>query len=158
MNVIIPDSVTTIEEFAFRNCSALTGISIGNNRAKIGQHAFYGCNALTIYCESETIPADWALRWNSSFRPVVLGCTLTEDNAYVVSFVLGEENILNADELILVTAPAGKVGFVCVGWTTVQDGTTVEYTCDGVVNAPVGTKLYPVWTKYVPQPDVTPES
>jgi len=44
---IIPDSVINIGDYAFPNCSKLTGITIGKNVAAIGDYAFHSCISLT---------------------------------------------------------------------------------------------------------------
>ena len=46
-SVIIPDSVTYIDGYAFYNCTNLTSIVIGGSVTKIGNNAFYNCNKLT---------------------------------------------------------------------------------------------------------------
>jgi hypothetical protein len=43
----VPNSVTTIGESAFYNCSGLTGVNIGNSVETIGNYAFYNCSNLT---------------------------------------------------------------------------------------------------------------
>ena len=43
---MIPNSVTSIEEDAFQNCSGLKSISIPNSVEFIGDWAFYGCKAI----------------------------------------------------------------------------------------------------------------
>jgi hypothetical protein len=48
----IPDSVTTIGEWAFSGCSSLTSITIPDSVTTIGTYAFQGCRSLT----SITIP------------------------------------------------------------------------------------------------------
>ena len=48
----VPDSVTTIGEWAFSGCTSLTNINIPDNVTSIGEHAFYECSKLT----SVTIP------------------------------------------------------------------------------------------------------
>ena len=48
----IPDGVTTIPNYAFRNCSSLTSINIPEGVTSIGAMAFDGCSGLT----SVTIP------------------------------------------------------------------------------------------------------
>ncbi|MBO4418911.1 MAG: DUF1846 family protein, partial [Oscillospiraceae bacterium] len=48
----IPDRVTTIGNFAFRNCTALEGVTIPDSVTHIGESAFYGCSAL----RNATIP------------------------------------------------------------------------------------------------------
>ena len=45
-------SVTSIGDYAFRGCSGLTSVTIGNRVTSIGEEAFYGCTGLT----SVTIP------------------------------------------------------------------------------------------------------
>ena len=51
-SVTIPNSVTSIEQYAFYGCSGLTSITIPNSVTSIGGGAFYGCSGLT----SITIP------------------------------------------------------------------------------------------------------
>ena len=43
----IPDSVTSIGNFIFYNCSSLTSITIPDSVASIGNSAFYNCSSLT---------------------------------------------------------------------------------------------------------------
>ena len=51
-SVTIPNSVTSIGYYAFGHCSSLTSVTIGNGVTSIGKYAFYGCSSLT----SVTIP------------------------------------------------------------------------------------------------------
>ncbi len=50
--ITIPNSVTSIGDWAFYNCTGLTSITIGNSVTSIGDDAFYNCTGLT----SITIP------------------------------------------------------------------------------------------------------
>ncbi|MDY3108855.1 MAG: leucine-rich repeat protein [Lachnospiraceae bacterium] len=45
--VVIPNSVTSVGDFAFFCCIRLTSIAIPNRVTGIGRSAFYGCNGLT---------------------------------------------------------------------------------------------------------------
>ena len=51
-SINIPDSVTSIDSYAFCDCSSLTSITIPNNVTSIGSDAFMNCSSLT----SITIP------------------------------------------------------------------------------------------------------
>ncbi len=51
-NLIIPNSVTSIKNYAFYGCSSLTSITIPNSVTSIGSDALAGCSSLT----SITIP------------------------------------------------------------------------------------------------------
>ena len=51
-SIVIPDSVKSIGDYAFYYCSGLASITIGNGVKSIGDSAFYNCSSLT----SVTIP------------------------------------------------------------------------------------------------------
>ena len=56
-NLVIPNSVTSISNYAFYGCSSLTSLTIPNSVTSIGNSAFYGCVKLaTIYCLNPTPP------------------------------------------------------------------------------------------------------
>ena len=50
--IIVDDSVTSIGDYAFRDCTSLTSITIPDSVTSIGSSAFYACSSLT----SITIP------------------------------------------------------------------------------------------------------
>ena len=45
--ITLPESVTEIGNYAFKSCSSLTGFYLGNYVASIGNYAFSGCSGLT---------------------------------------------------------------------------------------------------------------
>jgi len=67
--VYIPSSVTTIGDFAFRDCSSLVSVTIGEGVTTIGTWAFYGCTGLTEI----TIPASVTSISYNAFH----GCTIS---------------------------------------------------------------------------------
>ena len=53
----IPDSVTTIGEWAFYDCSSLESVTIGDSVTSIGYGAFANCSGLSsVYCKTTTPP------------------------------------------------------------------------------------------------------
>ena len=46
-NAVIPNSVTSIEDYTFYGCSSLTSITIPNSVTSIGEGAFFSCDKLT---------------------------------------------------------------------------------------------------------------
>lgn len=49
VSINIPNSVTSIGEYAFSDCSGLTSISIPNSVKSIGEYAFSGCESLISF-------------------------------------------------------------------------------------------------------------
>ena len=66
-NLVIPDEVTRIKDYAFYYCSGLTSVTIPNSVTSIGSSAFYYCSGLT----SVTIPNSVTSIGSSVFS----GCT-----------------------------------------------------------------------------------
>jgi uncharacterized repeat protein (TIGR02543 family) len=100
----------------------------------------------TIFCEADKAPSEWNERYNTSYRPIFFGCEFSEDNSYVVAFTMYENGFDNVDESNVIATPT-REGYTFAGWSTVQDGTAADYTMETIVTAPIGTKLYAIWTK-----------
>lgn len=141
-----PSSLTTIEDYAFRGCTNLQGVILPDTLTTIGKHVFFGCNLLTIYAEADSLPEGYAAMWNSSYRPVVWGASLSGDRTYVVSVVKTENSVSYATAKNPVGVPL-RPGYEFKGWTSVQGGTEVEYLSYEIVSDTIadGTTLYAVW-------------
>ncbi len=73
-NVIIPDGVTSIGEFAFGSCSSLTSITIPDSVTSIGNYAFTNCRSLTNITISNGVKSigDHAFRGCSSLKSITI--------------------------------------------------------------------------------------
>ena len=57
-DVVIPNSVTSINDYAFYNCSGLTSVTIPESVTSIGTEAFYNCSGLTsVTCHAQNVPS-----------------------------------------------------------------------------------------------------
>lgn len=72
-SITIPDGVTSIGMSAFDSCYNLTIITIPDSVTSIKYRAFFYCDALTVFCKAESQPDSWDSDWNSGYRPVVWG-------------------------------------------------------------------------------------
>ena len=140
----IPATLTSIGDYAFRGCTSVSSIVIPDTVVTIGKHAFYNLNETTIYVAPEKIQPYWNNRFNSSYRPVFWGCTLSDDGMHVVSITVSKDLLDNPDAKNGISDPV-KSGCTFLGWSTSADDNTVEYTSANVATAPEGTVLYAVW-------------
>ena len=65
------DEVTTINSYAFQNCTALTTVTIADGVTEIQENVFTGCTKVSFLCEATSKPSGWSSSWNSGNRPVV---------------------------------------------------------------------------------------
>ena len=125
-SVTIPNSVTTIESSAFRDCANLTSVTFApaSKVATIGGYAFYGCTKLT----SVTIPNSVTSIGATAFR----GCTsLTSVTIGNGVASIGSDAFYQCAGLISITIPdsvtsIGSTAFGgCTGLTSVTIGNGV---------------------------------
>ena len=78
-SIIIPDSVTTIGDFALYQCDSLTSVTIGDSVTTIGEGAFWDCDSLTSVTipDSVTTIENNAFAWCDSLTNVTIGDSVT---------------------------------------------------------------------------------
>ena len=69
-SVTIPDSVRSIGEFAFEYCIGLTSVNIPDSVTSIGDNAFDNCGSVTIYGMMDSYAQSYAAEKNIPFRAV----------------------------------------------------------------------------------------
>ena len=83
---IIPNSVTSIGDYAFYNCSGLTSVTIPNSVTSIGYSAFRGCSGLTsVISKIETPFAFGAYDFGSISSSCVLTIPIGTRDAYIAA-------------------------------------------------------------------------
>ena len=109
----IPANVTYIGEGAFQNCQGLSSINIPSKVEHIGNNAFYGCDGLTsILVENENTKYDSRENCNALIE--------TADN----TIVLGCRNTVIPNT---VTTIAENAFCGCIGLTTISIPSSVAY-------------------------------
>lgn len=141
-SITIPQSVSFIGKQAFRNCKGLTAIVLSATIETVEQHAFYGCPSLTIYLGFAELPEKWHKYWNSSYRPVVYGCTLSEDGAYVIYVEKGTIANLNSSNTL---SDPIREGYTFAGWGNSSTANVPAFTSANLSEADSGKKLYAIW-------------
>ena len=86
-SITIPNSVTSIEYSAFYGCSGLTSVTIGNSVTSIGDYAFYGCSSLTSVAipNSVTSIGNYAFSECTGLTSVTIGNNVTSIGDYAFS-------------------------------------------------------------------------
>ncbi len=105
-NLVIPDSVTSIGEYAFYHCTSLTSVTIGDSVTSIGEAAFSDCTSLTSITipDSVTSIGEFAISGCTSLASVTIGNSVTSigNSAFRNCFFTKDKFInnssLNAEE------------------------------------------------------------
>ena len=146
----IPNSVTSIGDYAFCNCRGLTSVTIPNSVISIGNYAFSGCSSLT----SVTIPnsvvsiGDYAFSGLTSVTinsSDIVGITYTSSSnlrhifgSQVTEYIIGDD----------VTSIGNYAFYDCRGLTSVTIGNSVTsigeyafYRCQSLTSVTIGNSV-----------------
>ena len=104
-SVTIPNSVTKIGDYAFSGCKSLTSITIPNSVTKIGNYAFYNCSFLISATIGNSVTSIGKYVFgNCSLNKVVCEAVLvpsTESNAF--------ENVVTSSAILYVPDEAVNI-------------------------------------------------
>ncbi|MBP5562181.1 MAG: leucine-rich repeat protein, partial [Muribaculaceae bacterium] len=116
--VTIPNSVTSIGEYVFRDCIGLTSVTIPNSVTTIGDGAFYNCSGLT----SMSIPNSVTTIGNGAFSGTGIYNNHPNGVFYVDKWVCGYKGDKPSGNLILQSDSRGIANSAfwgCSGLTSV---------------------------------------
>jgi hypothetical protein len=133
-SVVIGNSVTSIGDRAFSSCSGLTSVVIGNSVTSIGEHAFSGCSGLTsIVVEDGNSVYDSREGSNaiieSSTNTLIVGCKNTIIPNSVTS--IGESAFSSCFGLTSVEIPNSVTSI----------GGHAFWNCDGLTSVEIGNSV-----------------
>ncbi len=99
-SITIPDSVTSIGDYAFYNCTSLKSITIPDSVTSIGDYAFYGCKGLTSITISDTVTdiSDYAFYGCKGLTSITIPDTVTD---------IGNYAFYGCESLASITVPNG---------------------------------------------------
>jgi len=86
ISVIIPNSVTKVDNFAFYNCTSLASVTIGSSVTSIGSSAFQGCTSLTSITIPDSVTSIEGIAFGgcTNLTSVTFRGTITEENLAVL--------------------------------------------------------------------------
>lgn len=148
-DIVLPEKLTYIGRYAFKGTLNLRSVYLSKDIEYVDQHAFYGAKNLTIYVEKDSKVADWHMRWNSMYRPVIYNCEFSEDNSYLVTVEVGQiDNIkgMGASATVNTFSNPKRVGYKFNGWATAY-GEPVAYKLGDIIDLPKGITLYACWVE-----------
>ena len=145
--IIIPDSVTTIGDWAFYNCSNLTSVTIGDSVTTIGNSAFRYCDNLTSITigDSVTTIGNYAFESCDHLTSVTIGDSVT---------TIGELAFYNCSNLASVTIgdsvttigisafeSCSNLASVTIGDSVTTIGNSAFRYCDNLTSITIGDSV-----------------
>ncbi len=117
-NLVIPDTITNIENYAFEGCSGLTSVTIPNTVISIGNYAFRRCQGLTSITipNSVTSIGDCAFSVCSGLTSIAIGNSVTSIGNLAFDSCV---NLTSITLPLLLTSLGSGVFMDCHGLTSI---------------------------------------
>ena len=125
--ITIPENVTHIEDWVFKNCTGLRSVTMSEIVTHIGEEAFLGCNKLMLYAPHESYAETYAYAQNIPFcqksypkknaDEALFGCKESDDGTVSITSYNGHEKNLILPPTIRNKSVKTIEGSVFVGCT-----------------------------------------
>ncbi|MBQ2540935.1 MAG: leucine-rich repeat protein [Paludibacteraceae bacterium] len=142
--IVIPNSVTSIGEAAFYDCSGLTSVTIGNSVTSIGNNAFSGCSGLTsVTIHSNAIVSKdyssggYSIKniFGNQVRNYIIGSSVTSIGNYAFSECTGLTSVIIGNNVTNI----GTGAFLgCTDLTSIEIPNSVTSIGDGAFYGCIG--------------------
>ena len=146
-DLVIPNSVTSIERYAFEGCSGLTSVTIGNNVTNIAEGAFSECLGLTSVTMANSVMSieSYAFYGCSSLTTITISSSVTS----IEKSVFGECSSLTSVTIPNSVKSIGSMSFLkCTSLTSVtipNSVTSIEEGafsgCSGLTSVTIGNNV-----------------
>ena len=142
-SVIIPNSVTSIEDNAFDGSSSLASVIIGDGVTSIGNYAFYGCESLASVAIGDGVTSigEWAFYGCDSLASIVIpaGVTSIGVNAFyfsrsLVSVTIEGTNVELGKNAFASCSKLTEIAFTGTGELALTLGERAFYRCTSLEN------------------------
>ncbi len=146
-DLMIPDSVTSIGDYAFFDCTSLTSVTIGNSVTSIGYEAFSGCTGLksVIMGNSVTSIGDYAFYGCTRLTSVTIPNSVTSIGKLAFYKCTGLTSVTIGNS---VTSIESSVFEGCTGLTSITIPNSVTsigyeafYGCTGLTSVTIGNSV-----------------
>lgn len=143
-SVVIPDSVTSIGGISFQACSNLTSVTIGKNVTNIGSSAFGDCTALTgVYIKDIAAWCEIDFGNSAWDNPLYYAHNLYLNGELVTNLVIPNDvTSIKAHAFNYCTS----IETVVIGDSVESIGTCAFYYCSGIESVTIGKNVKSIGT------------
>ena len=122
-DLVIPNDITSINNYAFYNCSGLTSVTMGNSVTSIGNYAFQGCSGLTSVVWNAKNCNDLS---SNPFASEITSFSFGDEVKYIPAYLCSEMSQITSINIPNSVTSIGDYAFVgCSSLTSVTFGNSV---------------------------------